>query len=304
MGLTEPTQKPGDAEAIINYVATNHAAAPFLLGDGEHFAAALPQGMRLHSIKLLRDEYLTVPERREGTVNLSSVEGFTDYVNRQKRPESAIYAEPGDKPALVAVLDHNPAGPEGTGWGRDRATYAFPLSVEWRAWKKAHGELVSQSEFAFFMEERAADIVEPSALDMTHPAVVLAARLGAVLSTPAEVVAASRGLKINAEVKVSESVVLESGESEIAFSERHVGEGGVKLRVPSAFLIGIPVFRGEPRDVMLVRLRYRRSEGGVKWCVSIHGADDALQVAFDETVKRVREATELPVFIGSPANAR
>lgn len=305
---TNQTTRLSDTEALLAYVRDIQGAKveQIVRGNDEAVQAiALPRGMTLQSVKGLLDEYLPTPERRKGTTNLADVQSFIDYVVRQKRAESVVYAEPGDRPRMVAVLDHNPAGPEGTGWGYDRAAYAFPLSPEWIAWKKAHGELVSQTDFAFFMEERAIDLVDPGALNSDHSALVLAGRLGVALSTPAEVVAASRGLKIRAEVKVSESVTLETGESELIFVEKHAGEGGERLRVPSAFLIAIPVFRGEPRDVMLVRLRYRRTqEQRIAWCVSLHGADDALLVAFTATVDRVRAGTGLQVLLGSPADPR
>ena len=311
-------------DALIQY-ATEHAKPDTILaarGDADHVAVAyVPKGMGLHSLKPFLDQYLPAPERRKGSTQLADIDSFCAFVERHKGDATVIFATPGDHPSLTCVFDHDPAGPTAAGWAQHRATYTFPLSSQWLAWRKAHGEAVSQTAFALFIEERSVDLIDrptqPPAppLDVLSPAdapattpteqpelpehVKIADRMGLVTASPLEVIRASRGLRLRAEVNVNEAVVIESGETEVSFAEKHTGQGGEKLTVPSAFFIGIPVFRDEPLDVVLVRLRYRRQDQRIAWTPSMHAPDDLLAYAFKTALDRVREATKVPVFLGS-----
>lgn len=314
-------------KALIDFLQDFASAEPLELHRGSRDGDAatvwlLPKGQEVFDPKRILDQYLPAPERRRGTTQLADVESFSAYVNRHKRPETVIFADlDADRsPALECVFDADHAGPEGAGWNQHRASYSFPLSAEWLAWRSAHGKQLAQSDFASFIDERAADLVDAEALRAQAQAVaaqegtpyeepaqiVLAERLGVPLATALEVIGASRGLRIRAEVDVTEVVSVSSGETELVFNEKHRGEGGAPLKVPTAFLVAIPIFRGEPRDVFLVRLRYRRAPQAARilWTLSLHQADEVLQGACREVMARVRKATELPVFTGSAPKAR
>lgn len=290
-------------DAIIQHLTENYEphAVQIERGDANRTEIlAVPKGMEIKSLKGFLDQYLPAPERRKGSTQLADIDSFCAFVNRQKGDATVIYATPGEHPSLTCVFDHDPAGPEGAGWAQHRATYTFPLSAQWAAWRKAHGEAVSQSAFAQFIEEHAIDLIErPDPAPVPCIALDVVDRMGLALAAPSEVMKASRGLRVRAEVNVSEAVVIESGETEVSFVEKHSGAGGEKLTVPSAFLIGIPVFRDEPLDVVLVRLRYRRQDQRIVWTPSLHAPDEILSAAFKSALDRVREATGVPVFLGS-----
>lgn len=309
--MTEANRTENDA--IIEHAAANLAPQVQDIARGNANLASVllvPKGMQTLRVKELLDQYLPTPERRTGTTQLADVESFSAYVNRHKRPETVIFADldAGGSPGLECVFDADHVGPEGAGWNKHRATYAFPLSVEWLAWRKAHSVQQAQSDFASFIDERAADLLDAEALPAEAPQRALAERLGVQLASAQEVIAASRGLRLRAEVDVTEVVSASSGETELVFNERHKAEGGSgALKVPTAFLVGIPVFRGEPRDVFLVRLRYRRhpsQAARIVWTLSLHQVDDVLRGAVQEVVERVRVATELPVFLGAAPKER
>jgi len=298
-------------DAIIEHIAANLAPRVQEVTRGTSDLAqvlVVPKGMQTLRVKELLDAYLPAPERRTGTTQLADVESFSAYVNRHKRPETVIFADldADGSPVLECVFDADLDGPEGAGWNQHRAAYSFPLSAEWLAWRGAHGKQLAQADFASFVDERAADLLDAEALDTEAAPRALAARLGVPLASAAEVIGASRGLRIRAEVDVTEVVSVGSGETELVFNEKHRAEGGAPLKVPTAFLVGIPIFRGEPRDVFLVRLRYRRAPQAARilWTLSLHQADEVLLGACREVVARVREATGLPVFTGSAPKAR
>ena len=87
------------------------------------------------------------------------------------------------------------------------------------------------------------DLLDPDVPGIGDRPLALAAKLGVTLATSAEVVTASRGLKLRAEVNVSESITLASGETELVFGEKHTGADGSALKVPSAFLIAPQTIR-------------------------------------------------------------
>lgn len=275
-----------------------------------------PKGFDVRSVKPLLDEYLPKPERRRGTTVLTDPTSLIAFVNRTKNADSAIYVDDVSRePSITAVIDHDARGEDGTEtarWGQHRAFHRIELSDEWKAWTKVDNTALTQRDFAEIIEDRALDLIDPAAVEAvpatdTTPAVArnavldLADKLGLTLATTAEVIEASRGLKLRAEVNVGETITLSSGETEIHYSEAHKGADGAALKVPSAFLIAVPVLKGAFRDVLLVRLRYRRASGQprVSWCVVLHHPDEVQKHAVAELVERVRTETGLDVFRGA-----
>lgn len=294
-----------DAAAIIEHVSKNLAPAEIKTTRGEASGATLhliPKELAVFDPKKILDQYLPAPERRKGTTNLGDVASFCTHVNRFKSDATMVYADLGDAPALTCVYDHDPAGPEDAGWCSHRARYAFPLSAEWQAWKRAHGQGQNQADFAAFIEDRAADLLDVRSLADDHPMRTLLARLRVSPADATQVIEASRGLRLRAEINVAEAVTLSSGETELVFSEKHQGDDGKPLVVPTAFLIAIPVFRGEMLDVFLVRLRYRRNPATMRigWTVSLHQIDEVVLNAAREVLARVARETSVPVLVGTP----
>lgn len=263
-----------------------------------------PKGFDVRSVKPLLDEYLPKPERRRGMTALTDPSSFIAFVNRSKNPDSVVYVDDVSKaPSLTAVFDHDERGEDGVAtarWGQHRAFHAIELSDEWKAWTKADNTGMSQRDFAELIEDRALDLIDAASVPDGDPTLGLTKKLELTLATTAEVIEASRGLKLRAEVNVGETITLSSGETELHYTEAHKSADGQALKVPSAFLIAVPVLKGAPRDVLLVRLRYRRVSGQprVAWCVVLHHPDEVQKHAVAELVERVRSETGLDVFRG------
>jgi uncharacterized protein YfdQ (DUF2303 family) len=284
-----------NAAAIIEHVTKNLAPVELDAERGSSDGARLhliPKELTVFDPKKILDQYLPAPERRKGTTNLADVASFCAHVNRFKSDASLVYADLGDAPALTCVYDHDPAGPSAAGWCSHRARYTFPLSAEWQAWKRAHGQGQSQSDFAAFIEERSADLLDVRSLEDDHPMHDLLARLRV---TPSDAAAVAEAVTLAS--GEAELVTLASGEAELVFSERHQGDDGKPLVVPTAFLIAIPVFR-----VFLVRLRHRRNPttARIAWTVSLHQVDVVDLAASREVLARVGAETSVPVLVGTP----
>lgn len=266
--------------------------------------ASVPEGRKLENIKPYLDKYLKAPERKTGTATFTTPDSFIGHINRTKDTDSVVFVDDNPAgPSMLAVYDYNRTGGEGAPrFGDHRAKYSFPLSDEWKAWKKVQESPLEMAAFAEFLEDRIVDVILPAeAQDRVKE---FAVNLGLTLATPQQLMTLSRGLKVNVESQVASAQNLSSGEAQISFSEKHKDEGGGDLRVPGGFAISIPVFRGDAAYHVPVRLRYRVAGGRVLWFVSLHGVDALFSDAIELAREKVAKETSLPTFFGSPEASR
>jgi uncharacterized protein YfdQ (DUF2303 family) len=242
------------------------------------------------------EPYRLHPERKRGTAAMKTLESFIDIVRRHKSDHSAVFADIDWRaPALTAVIDYHPERGLGVAdFCQHLIHYDFPLSEEWQAWTKANGEKMTQAEFAYFLEDRIAELAAPTAEENS----ALSADFATTVAAPTELVQLSRGLQVNVEARVKSSTVLASGEGSIVFEETHQDADGKPLRVPGMFMLQLPPFTdGEPIRTP-VRLRYRAKSGQIVWFYEIYRPDLFIANAVNSAIETVRHACELPVFAG------
>lgn len=271
-------------------------------GESDVKLASVPAGRELQSIKELVDEYRLNPERRKGTARFTDLASFIEHTKRFQDDDSVIFANPDPKaPTLTSVLNYHDRGPHTDAQARHcdhRGVYTFPVSDEWAAWRAKDGVSLSQTDFATFIEDRLLDIVDPQLAGESAKA--FAVSLSVALATPAKLIELSRGLSIRVDSKVKEVRNLQTGEAQIQFETEHQDDGGAPLKVPGAFLIGIPVFREGALYQIPVRLRYRVSGPRVSWSFELYRLDRAFTHAFNEARDLAAKETELPVYSGTP----
>lgn len=259
------------------------------------------ESIELESMKPFLDEYLEAPERRAGTAEVTTLASFVDHTKRFADPDSALFADDDVKaPSLTSVLDYHRAGASSDPrFGMHRAIYRFPISDEWKAWT-APREPMKQAAFGEFLEDRCIDVLDPAAVGAGTTK--LATTLGLTLADPVRLLELARGLAVNVETKVAGVMNLSSGEAQISFEEKHVGQGGTALKVPTGFVIAIPVFRSGAAYQLPVRLRYRvlPNGGGIVWLFQIARIEQAFRDALAEACTKASEETGLPLFYGKP----
>lgn len=270
----------------------------------------LPNGRTASSLKGFLDMYRKAPDRKKGTATLHTEDSFVEHVGRSKDADSVIFADvQGRNAKLLAVYDYNEANEpsEGEGslavdgeprFGEHRAVYSFPVSDEWKAWNAAAEKPMEQASFAEFLEERIVDVVDP---DMASGTLKDFAELtGISFASPQRLLELSKGLSVRVDMTAGSYHNLKSGETSLTFKEAHHDDQGQPLKVPSGFVIAIPVFKLGIRYPLGVRLRYRVDGSRVKWSVSIHLVDRAWDDAVREACERVQGLTQLPLFYGTP----
>lgn len=251
-------------------------------------------------------DYRDAPLRVRGTALHTRLDSFIAHVNRFKNSDTAIFAvDSGDSPSVTAVYDYH-GDTEGcaeadAAFAEHRATYAFPLSEEWKAWHKVDGEKMDMGAFAQFLEDHIVDvemIADIKSVNETVRQFIQTLGGWSTVASPSKLIELSRGLQIYENSNVKDVRKLQSGEAQIAFSSEHVDADGKPLNIPSLFIINIPVFaRSTVLDRVVVRLRYRKSSG-VQFWFELWRTDRVFDFAFDEALITVREQTELPLFVG------
>lgn len=282
---------------------TERLAAPQLLRASDGDFAVLPEGKKIHDMRAFHERDLARPRRRTGTSTHTTLASFVDHARRHLDESSVVFATiDGQVPHLVAIYDYHEPTRGGPRWCSHRASYSAPWSDEWLAWSRIAGPnapMLSQRDFAEALEDRALEVLAPSAVpDATKSD---AARLGIDPAGPTTVASLARGLVVRADRKVGSHTNLNTGEGRIVFEEQHTTSiGDAPVIVPTGFVVGVPIFRDGDARALIVRLRYKVTNEGVKWKVTIHRPDAAVRDAFNDVVAEVRDKTGLPVFFGAP----
>jgi hypothetical protein len=247
------------------------------------------------------DDYRTKPLRRKGTAALNDLDSLIAHVNRFKDADTVLFANDNRaNPSIMAVLDYHRAGAESDArFGTHRARFAFPLSDEWQAWSGSNKKPMRMVEFAAFLEDRIIDVLDGTETLPDDMARFVNA-IGGKIASPSKLMEIAVGLKVHDKSAVGETVNLSSGEGEITFVSQHTDGKGAPLKVPNLFLIGIPVFKNGPAYRIAVRLRYRKSDGGLTFWYELWRDDRVFDDAFSEALNRAREETGLPVLLGLP----
>lgn len=294
-----------DGAALLKHVEEH--AAPVVLPinrgtDAGAFAVAVPKGMEVRSIKALLDEYRVRPVRRTGFATLTRLGDFIAHINRFKSTDTAVFVD-ADTPSAHAIYDYHPAGGDvfvaaNIGHG---ARHAFPLSRAFKAWRQISGKTLSQPDFAAFLTEHAAEIVQPSdgpacardleALDLTVGSADVLRRL-------------ARGLRVNVAEEAEDVQNLENGDRVITFARKTTSTRdakGEEVKVPGGFVVALPLLDGDNAATALpAMLRFDRRNNAVVWTITLLHAEQALADVVDAAVERIAKETGCPVFYGTP----
>lgn len=287
-----------------NRIEIVHIADPRVLDeDGSNPAApvaSIPAGRSLQTLVPLLDQYLERPLRRKGTATLLTTESFIAHVDRYGTMDgSAIFADPAPaRPTLTAVYDYHDRGADADAdWCEHRAVLALRMSDEWKAWLAVHEKDLAQADFAEFLQDRIGDVI---VVDTGETRIAeMAAMLGARIGGAQQIMKLSRGIEVRQQIAVKNAVTLETGEVTVQFAENQLGEDGGPITTPTLFFITIPVFyAGVPYQIP-VRIRYRIRGGQLIWSLHLYRHDRVFDDAFAGVLAQVREATEVPVLMGS-----
>ncbi|SOE85647.1 Uncharacterized conserved protein YfdQ, DUF2303 family [Burkholderia sp. YR290] len=247
------------------------------LQDGKPFVV-VPEGYTALPLTEVFDN----PARASGVVKLRDATSFVNYFNRQKRPESLIYASLDPAKILGVIDDHRAYNAEGSrdgaNWRGYRVEFPVPASREWKVWTGKDRKTLDQLEFAELIEDNLPDIVTPDGSTM------LSVALNFEASKEGNFVSAAR---------------LQDGSTNFVWKE-DVNATGNKIAMPSQITLEIPVFEnGQPSPVE-ARIKYRVKDGALTIWYELVRPHKVLEAAFRAIWSQIEEQTSTTILLGSP----
>ena len=280
----------GDAQAVLG--AGILASEPTVTDD-RFLTYVVPAGAAVKTVDLeeARDLYRDRPRYKKGTATAHDAASFIAYMGKHGLDESEVWAD-AKRSILVGVINAHQGGEvdaatpltaveadQGAGRGDHRVQYSVMLTDAWQAWVSQDGKLLDQTTFAELIEDRAVDIVRPSAADMLEMA---------------------ESFHASGKASFESTKLLSSGQRQFEFKETIESKAGRRgqLEIPKDFDLALVPFEGASAYKMTARFRYRINDGVLRVGYRLNRPADVLREAFLDVVNTVAEGVEAPVFRG------
>lgn len=264
-----------EAEAIRDLAQDALRAQSVELADGRRFLV-VPDGTTLKEVSDEHGLSVSLPRYIDQNVTVQTQDSLVEYVGEFSGEATVLFADQ-ENDRIVAVLDyHEPGAPA---HGAHRAVLQLQHSVEWKLWTGISGTLMGQLEFARFVEENSADVRAPTAADLLE---------------------AVRDLQAHRKVNFVKAVRTASDNENFEFTAENsaVTKGGLEL--PTKFVLGLPVYFGEPDTEVHAFLRWRidPEQGGLKLGIQLHRVEQVRQAVFQAIVTSIAERTRRRAIFG------
>lgn len=246
--------------------------------QGAHFAI-VPPGYSHKAISEEIEKTQSAPNRKRGTVNLTSIDSLVRYCQDQTATSTSyIYADP-DRRTITAIFNDNKG--LGAGWRDHRAHFHAAFTPEFTRWLENSGshKAKSQTEFAEFIEDNLADITDPAAQQLLEVATTIQAKT---------------------DINFSSAKRLDNGQVQLGYTETIDARAGANgaLQIPKEFALGLRIFKNGDGYKLRARLKYRLANGGVKFWYELDRPERAIEDAFAGYVKLVEEKSGYTVLLG------
>ena len=239
--------------------------------DGSNFAF-VPEGFHLKDIS----DPNRLPDHISQTVTVDDRDSLTNYANRYKDKRSILLADY-DAGKIIAQLDWHKTNDEGL--ARQHAAHSATLqlldSEEYARWNAMEGEMHSQQDFALFIEENVADILQPDHTTMLE---------------------ICRDLEATQNVNFKSGVRLDNGDRSFTYEDETKVKGD--MIVPTEFSLEIPLYNGEEPTEIHAKFRFRPTPSGLLLGFRWHRVEYKRQASFREMATLTAENTCCPVFFG------
>jgi uncharacterized protein YfdQ (DUF2303 family) len=200
-----------------------------------------------------------------------------EYVNRFKGADTMLFADISAS-KIVALIDYH--SPEKAAHVAHRVRLDLPQSEEWKLWTGVNGRMMEQLEFARFLEENAADIRAPAA---------------------GELLDACRDLQVNRKVNFIKAVRTQTDNENFEFTDETNASRKGDLEIPSKFILGLPVYFGQPETELHAFLRWKM-DGTLTLGLKLHRVEHVRQAVFKQIVLDVAGRTDCPAVFGKSEN--
>lgn len=261
-----------DVTAALDAGAAIAGAEDF--GDGIK-ALVIPTGYRLETIDLY--EATTAPRRKTGDYTVDDPDSFIAYIDRHITGGTEVYASESRRTIAATIDGHLPTT---AGFQDHTLTYTAQPTPEWTEWIQNNGQWMGQEEFAELVEDRAPDIVRPTAADMLELAQTFVATKAVAFKSGKQLSTGERELEYRETVEAS------------------AGRAG-RLTIPPEFDLALRPFVGADAYKVTARLRYRIIDEHLRLAYKLNRPEDVVREAFAGVVDTIQEGIAAPVFMGA-----
>lgn len=239
------------------------------------------------------DERAPQPRSLAGISKILDEASLIAHCLRFRDTDSALFA---NRTSILAVYDyHRPIAPPAEGsayqlrdgnarWQRHRAEYTPQKAPEWKTWIDNAGKLMSQAEFADFLEANVQDLAGPEG-DRKVP-------------TPADLCTMTLTLKVTQNDVLDSQINRTTGEYTLIAKQEQQTTGSTVI--PKEFDLFIPLYERGEQVRVTCKFRMRKEGAAFKFGWVIPTAERMERQAFEAIAKRIAEATALPLFYGQP----
>ncbi len=261
-----------EAEAVAEMLSEASSPEIVTTDAGRQFLV-VPKGSSHYDVTEKNGVLVNLTDRINQAVTLQTVESLIDYANRFKTDTSVLFANM-ETSAVVLAVDYH--GHEDVQPLTHTATMQLKQSVEWKTWTNVADRLMSQIEFARFLEENAADVKAPAGADLLE---------------------ACRDLQATRKVDFKKAVRTATNNESFEYSdETKATSGGIDL--PTRFLLQMPIyFDGEVVNPAAF-LRWHLDDGSLNLGFVLQRAEHLRQEVFKRVVARIAKDTGLPAVFG------
>lgn len=223
-----------------------------------------------------REDLMERPLRISTSRTMYEADSFSEYVKTFSGEGTRLFGsiDSAGSAAITAILDDHIA-PATPSHGAHTARLVLESHPEWRRWMQRNREILSQREFAEFVEENIRNIVTPAAADLLTALKSFSVKKNSIVDS-----------------------VIDGGNIRCTVS-REVSGNVTKsdIELPREFVLGLrPFKRGSVYEVRAI-LRFRETGDGFGFEFVLVEPEVVLESAFNDARAEVEEATGLKVHV-------
>lgn len=227
-----------------------------------------------NDLKLVNaEDFLDRPIRRSERHEFRSIKSFIDYINSQKLPGTRIFASQ-DRLTFIGDIEHPATGVSFPSWHSHIPTLKLRNDPDWDRWNGVNGKMMSQTEFADFIDEMQFTVVSPDS---------------------AALIEMVEKMQVTGDKKFASSINRTTGSVELEWRDE-VKQTDGKLKLPTTLGICVAPFEAVAPIDMAVALRWRAGNGAFTFGVRLHRPDKILRAAWTKACETIEAETDVPVL--------
>jgi uncharacterized protein YfdQ (DUF2303 family) len=237
---------------------------------------------KVHLTDLTGDAYRELPGRKRGTVTVRDVASFAHYFERHADADTEVFADLDDA-TFTAVLDAHKT--DGARWQQHRLVLQLQQTLPWRTWLKMDRQMLTQQQFAEFVEDNARDVAPGGRV------------------TAADLLEIAQSFQAATKVAFQSGKRLASGQTQLVYQETVDAKAGSRgeIIIPSEFDLAIVPYEDCPPAIVPARFRYRLDGGDLRLGYFLADPARIAREAVAQIGEKVAHECTVMVMQGRPA---